>query len=86
MPFGHLKDLGPVAYKLSPTQRQNRASLLPIRAHERPEVEEMAGMESKWPPPKKENIPAKSRDVLSVFMTVEAYTENLFPGDLAMFE
>ena len=40
-PFGHLKDLGSVAYKLSPTQRQNRASLLPIRAHERPEVEEM---------------------------------------------
>ena len=40
-PLWHSKDLGPVAYKLSPTQRQNRASLLPIRAHEYPEAEEM---------------------------------------------
>lgn len=39
--FGHLKDLGPVAYRLSPTQRQNRASLLPIHAPEGPEIEEM---------------------------------------------
>ena len=47
-PFWHSKDLGPIAYRLSPTQRQNRASLLPIRAHEGPEVEEMTAYRGQY--------------------------------------